>query len=134
MNVFIFQAVLSDDFRGDMQEGRQGTWLATRYQNYMSPKDYVFFWLAGDESIRGLYGWGVLTSSVKDDGVDFEYKVKFDKPILARDIRTDLVLKNLMIFRAPQASNFILDAKEAKRLLEVISKKGERVPDLGGQP
>ncbi len=143
MNIFIFQSVIRDkfDLRKDLQEGRKDSWWATRYQNDMSPGDYVFFWLGGEEKIRGLYGWGVLTSTAyresgnKDDGVDFEYKVKFKQPILAKDLRTDPILKNLMIFRAPQASNFILEPPEAKSLLDFISKRGEVPPDLeGGQP
>jgi EVE domain len=141
MNIFIFQSVVKDNFdlRNEIREGHRDSWWATRYQNNMSPGDYVFFWLGGDEKMRGLYGWGILTSQAyrksgdKDDGVDFEYTVKFKRPILAKELRTDPELGNLMIFRAPQASNFILEPQQAKQLLRFISKRGEIVPDIGGQ-
>src|SRR6266496_4926504 len=102
MNTFIFQSVIKDNFdlRKDIRNGTKGTWYATRYLNEMSAGDRVLFWLGGDENIRGLYGWGVLTSNSYEKpgwdapGVDFEYKGKFNRPILAKRLRTDPVLRD----------------------------------------
>jgi len=140
MNTFIFQSVIKDDFdlRKDIRKGGKGTWYATRYLKEMSVGDRVFFWLAGDESIRGLYGWGILTSNSyqrpdwDDPGVDFEYRGRFSQPILARKLKTDPVLRNLLILRAPQASNFLLKPDEEKRLINLIRGSGEDLPDMGG--
>src|SRR5262245_29479615 len=123
MNFFIFQSVPERyDMRTELQAQRDVTWNATRYRQQMGPGDCVFFWMAGDEDIRGLYGWGVLTStpyakaSWDGYGVDATFKVKFAKPVLARTIKQGRNLKDLLIFRAPQASNFLLAPKEASAL------------------
>jgi hypothetical protein len=105
----------------------------------MSPGDYVFFWMGGDESVRGLYGWGILKSKayIKSDwdtfGVDVEYKVKFKKPMLAQYLKSDSTLKNLLIFKAPSASNFLLDEKETQRLVSLIKDFGEEAPSVEGR-
>jgi 5-methylcytosine-specific restriction protein B len=140
MNTFIFQSVVKDkfDLRKDIEKGGKGTWYATRYLNEMSPGDRVFFWLGGDENIRGLYGWGILISNSYEKpgwdapGVDFEYKGKFNQPILAKKLKTDPVLRDLLILKAPQASNFLLKPDEAKRLVNLIKDSGEYLPDIGG--
>lgn len=140
MHIFIFQSVPERyDLRNELKRGRTDTWYATRYRSQMSPGDYVFFWMGGDENVRGLYGWGVLKSSayIKPNwdtfGVDVEYKVRFKRPILARYVKSDVTLNNLLIFKAPSASNFLLDEKEARQLLSLVEKFGEEVPNAGGQ-
>ncbi|PBQ33656.1 hypothetical protein CNR22_18360 [Sphingobacteriaceae bacterium] len=51
--------------------------------------DVVYFWMAVDLSIRGIYGWGTISripyqKSDRDIfGVDVIYRHKFKKPILA---------------------------------------------------
>ncbi|MEE1920501.1 EVE domain-containing protein [Pseudomonas sp. 148P] len=138
MNVFVFQSVPERfDLRKAVQPGQTDTWYATRYRNEMQPGDLVFFWMAGDEHFRGLYGWGLLTSSPylksgwDSHGVDVRYEAKFAKPILAKTIRNDEVLAEMLIFRAPQATNFLLSAHQAKRLIRVIHSRGEEAPDFG---
>lgn len=139
MHTFIFQSVLPRyDLRKEVIPGRTDTWFATRYQSAMRPMDIVYFWMGGDESIRGLYGWGHITSSpyVKpgwdSHGVDVEYKVRFNTPFLARELRWDPVLASrLLIFKAPSATNFLIDPPEAKRLGELLAQRGEIVPPGG---
>lgn len=139
MNVFVFQSVLDRyDLRDAIQPGTQATWYATRYQRDMHPGDTVFFWMAGGEHIRGLYGWGRISSDpyLREDwdrhGVDVTYETKFDSPILASAIREDLVLSNMLIFRAPQATNFLLSLEQATRLVEIIEQRGQTAPSIAG--
>ena len=135
MDYFIFQSVPGRyDLRSELVPGRKDTWYATRYRNEMDPGDTVFLWMAGDENFRGLYGWGVITSKPymrpewKSHGVDVEYKVKLERPILARRIKSDPTLRDLLIFKAPQASNFLLEPNQAHGLMRLIRDQGERPP------
>jgi hypothetical protein len=137
MNVFVFQSVPHRlDLRNAILEGKQDTWYATRYRSDMKPGDIVFFWMAGDEHFRGLYGWGKIASTpyIKpgwdSHGIDVIYKCKFKKPILAHSIREDKELADMLIFRAPQATNFLLETSQAKRLNKLIKDRGETTPSL----
>lgn len=139
MNVFVFQSVPERyDLRKVIEPGVKDTWYATRYRNKMNIGDLVFFWMAGDEHFRGLYGWGEVISSpyIKDDwdrhGIDVIYKKKFAKPIKARLLKEDAELSKMLIFRAPQATNFLLSDEEAKRLMRFLKKHGEKIPPTTG--
>jgi hypothetical protein len=102
----------------------------------MNAGDVVFFWMAGDDHFRGLYGWGRLLSAPymrkdwQSHGVDVEYSEKFRRPILARTIKQDSVLSDMLIFRAPQATNFLLDQSQTKRLITLVNERGEVAPVL----
>ena len=122
MNVFVFQSIPDrNDLRKAIRPGVSDTWYATRYRNEMHPDDLVFFWMAGDEHFRGLYGWGRLASlpylknGWDGHGVDVKYDVKFARPILAKKFRDDKILSEMLVFRAPQATNFLLSPDQAKR-------------------
>jgi hypothetical protein len=137
MNAFVFQSVPDRlDLRKAIRPGHQDTWYATRYRNEMHPGDIVFFWMAGDEHFRGLYGWGhiasapYLKSGWDAHGVDVAYEVKFAKPIRATSLRDDPVLAEMLIFRAPQATNFLLSPQQAKRLARLVKDRGETAPSL----
>ncbi len=137
MSVFVFQSVPERyDLRQAINPGQPDTWYATRYRNDMKPGSVVFFWMAGDENFRGLYGWGHLTSSPylkpgwDGHGVDVLYDTKFGRPILAKSIRSDPALSQMLILRAPQATNFLLSDSEAKRLIRLIRERGEQPPNL----
>lgn len=137
MNVFVFQSIPERyDLRRAVRPGTRDTWYATRYRNEMHPGNLVFFWMAGDEHFRGMYGWGriasapYLKSGWDSHGVDIEYKVKFAKPILARTLRDDPVLAEMLIFRAPQATNFLLSPEQSKRLIRLVRDRGETAPSL----
>jgi EVE domain len=137
MNAFVFQCAPELlDLRTAIQPGRKDTWHATRYRNEMRPGDIVFFWMAGDEHFRGLYGWGRITSTPylksgwDTHGVDLTYEVKFAKPIRTKSLRDDPVLAEMLIFRAPQAANFLLSPQQAKRLARLVKDHGETAPSL----
>jgi hypothetical protein len=92
--------------------------------------------MGGDEHFRGLYGWGhilsrpYLKAGWDSHGVNVKYDVKFDRPVLAKSIRRDPELSDLLILRAPQATNFLLASNEAKRLTKYIRELGESAPSI----
>ncbi|HXO30850.1 MAG TPA: EVE domain-containing protein [Candidatus Acidoferrales bacterium] len=60
MNYWIFQSVTERyDLRETLQEGKEETWVISRYWQQMLPGDLVFFWLGGPPAIRGIYGWAL---------------------------------------------------------------------------
>lgn len=135
MNTFVFQSVPERyDLRHVIQPKERDTWYATRYKNSMRPGDLVFFWMAGDKHFRGLYGWGrivsvpYLRSGWDSHGVDVQYQVKFHKPILATSFADDAVLAEMLIFRAPQATNFLLPPEQVERLIALVERRGEVAP------
>lgn len=140
MNTFIFQAVPDRyDLRLELHPGKPDTWYATRYRNDMKAGDVVFFWLGGDQGSRGLYGWGTLTSGAymksewDSHGVDVHYNVRFTKPILATDLKKEPSLKDLLIFRAPQATNFLLTEQQASALRAFVRRNDEEAPPQESQ-
>lgn len=137
MNVFLFQSVPDRfDMRKKLKPGVDDTWYATRYRNEMRSGDPVFFWMGGSSDIRGLYGWGHLTSephvkpSWDGHGVDVRYDVKFDHPILIDKILADPILANMLVVRAPQATNFLLSRDEVSSLLKLTATVGEKAPSI----
>lgn len=137
MNTYIFQSMPDRyDLREKLEPGQKDTWYATRYRNKMKPGDLVFFWMGGDKRFRGLYGWGKLISEPyikknwKTYGVDVKYEEKFGKPITGSVIQTNKELSELLIFRAPQATNFYVDTYDLKKLLKLIKSLGEQIPKI----
>jgi hypothetical protein len=140
MNVFIFQARPDRyDLRDDdkLVPGQFETWYATRYRSRMSPGDIVLFWLSGNKDIRGLYGWGELTSKphLEDNwdsyGVDVVYREKFKHHIPISKIMSNEVLANLLVVRAAQATNFLIEDHEKRELQRLINDCGENPPKMG---
>ncbi|GJM64871.1 EVE domain-containing protein [Persicobacter diffluens] len=135
MNTFIFQSLPQRyDLREKLIPGEKDTWYATRYRNKMKPGDLVYFWMGGDDMFHGLYGWGEITSApyIREEwdsyGVDIVYRSKFEKPITKSKILKYSNLSNLLLFRAPQASNFLVEPSEAKSMIRLIEKFGEESP------
>lgn len=139
MKVFLFQT-RSDrlDLRSAIIPGERATWYATRYQTEMKPGDLVYLWMSGDEHFKGLYGWGEISSvpyrrpDWDSHGVDIQYRIRFSKPIKATSLERDPILAQMLVFRAPHASNFLLDEKTAKRLSRIIAERHEQVPVISG--
>ena len=137
MNIFIFQSLPDRlDLRTKLIPGTKDTWYATRYRSEMKAGDLVFFWMGGDDRFRGIYGWGKIISepykksSWDSYGVDVEYIHKFSSPITSSYLKNDPDLKNLLIIRAPQATNFIVDDFQYKKLIKVIKSLGEQEPKI----
>jgi hypothetical protein len=123
MNYWLFQSVPERyDLRSQLVAGQTVTWYATRYRNLMAPGDIVFFWLGGDKPIRGIYGWGKMTSEPymrrnwQSYGVDIHYEDRFDPFLPESRIITEPALKDLLIFRARQATNFHISEDEARAI------------------
>lgn len=137
MNTFIFQSMPERfDLREKLKPGNKDTWYATRYRNKMKTGDIVFFWMGGNKRFRGLYGWGKLISEpyIKDNwktyGIDVEYIEKFFKPITSSKIKDDIELSRLLIFRAPQATNFFVEPSELKKLVRLLKELGHTPPKI----
>ncbi|MDO3387779.1 EVE domain-containing protein [Gilvimarinus sp. SDUM040013] len=138
MNVYIFQSVPDRfDLETELVKNKKDTWYATRYRKKMKVGDYVFFWMAGPDERKGVYGWGVIDSDpyIKDDwnsyGVDVTYKEKFGERLSKSMLQGDAILKNILLFRAPQATNFLLSEEEAKALINLTKSRGENPPVIG---
>lgn len=139
MNAFIFQTNPSRlDLRTEIEPGKRTKWLATRHQTEISPGDIAFFWMSGDKYFKGVYGWGIIVTPPRHDAnldahvVDVEYKIRFKNPIKATTLERDSILDSLLVFRAPTASNFLLDASATKRLCRIIEKEREVAPTIAG--
>lgn len=134
MNCWIFQSTVDRfDLRdpGQFQVGKRDSWAATRYRAEMHPEDLVFFWLAGPSDIRGIYGWGKLTSSpylMGKEGyvVDVQYLDRLSEPILVGEIEQSSDLEKLQIIRISIGTNFRIDRKEADAIAELIGDRGTR--------
>jgi len=133
MNAFLFQSRPDRyDLRSELTPDRKEPWQASRYRHAMRRRDIVYLWLAGQEEIRGIYGWGRIEGAPRRKGADTVVDVRveevFAAPLLAVDIRRAPGLSDLLIFKAPQATNFLLSNEEARQLAVLIAKRGERAP------
>jgi hypothetical protein len=128
MTSWIFQSTIErQDLRQTLQEGKEDTRLASRYREPMAPGDLVYFWLAGAEEVRGIYGWGTLLARPDFDERRQEFRVavryerRLQNHLPAAEIQDNPTLRRLMIFRAPQATNFILAEDEAKAIANLMA-------------
>ena len=113
-----------------MDEGKEGWWNANQYRAEMKPGDFVFFWLAGDRSYRGIYGWGKLTSEPylweEDDKkyyVDYICEKRIDPYLPIQKIESKPELQNIQILNMPIGSNFLLNEKEGKAIFDMIDNE-----------
>lgn len=134
-NAFIFQSRLDRfDLRTELQGGSRQTWEATRYRLAMRTGDIVYFWLAGAENLRGIYGWGQIKRTPYRRVGDATYSVDvtveqvFSAPLLAQVLRRERELKDLLILKAPQATNFLLSDSEAHAIADLIKRQGQTPP------
>lgn len=135
MNYWIFQSIPQRfNLQIELIEGKKDTWYATRYLNLLKSGDLVFFWQAGSENIRGLYGWGKIASSpyLKPEwtkhGIDVKYEKRLEPHISVNKIKSDPELKDMLILRTAQATNFLLSPDEARAISKLI--KPEQRPEV----
>lgn len=138
-NTFIFQARKQKGDEGDLRifiaEGLTDTWIASRRYRIMAPGDIVFFWMAGGEEIRGIYGWGMLISTAEQDERDGTYSVKvryerrFGTPLLATTLLSHGRLCRLPILRSAAGTNFLVDPELARALARKIRVDGREAPE-----
>ena len=121
---FLFQATAANYERARPEPGKTVWWRAQRYRSLMHPGSLVFFWVAGEDTIRGLHGWGRLASEPYKKDADFLVDVRFERHIEphigASAIRGDKVLADHPIFTVRVGSNFLLDDAELRALIVLI--------------
>ncbi len=129
MNYWIFQSKPKQyDLRLDssLVPGRKDKWDATRWRTEMHPGDLVYFWMAGPPELRGIYGWGRLTSEPYEDGSGYAVKVKYERKfpehIPAETIGSNKELQNLMILKIAVGTNFLIDKREANAIAALINE------------
>ncbi|MCH4565408.1 MULTISPECIES: EVE domain-containing protein [Halomonas] len=132
MSYWIFQSIAERyDLRkkGVVEDGKHDTWYASRYRGRMKVGDIVYFWLGGIGEKRGVYALGEIISEPyrKDDwdsyGIDVCYKRKLIKPIDVIAVKNNEILSDLLILRAPQATNFALTEEQGKEFERIIAKE-----------
>jgi len=90
--------------------------------------------MGGDDRFKGLYGWGEIISAPykmsgwDTHGVDVKYTCKFPKPVTKSVIEKDKTLARLLLFRAPQATNFLLTDDEVRKLTKLLTGLGYTAP------
>lgn len=120
-----------------IRDFEQMPWLATRYAKEMAAGDGVLIWKSGDQS--GIYaiaeiieppkiiasppdiGYWIDTSRV---GVKPCARIRFtskllEKPLLRENLKQDPVLKNLIVIRQPNATNYRITQQEWQRVHEL---------------
>jgi EVE domain len=127
MNTWLFQSVPEHfDLREGLREGKADTWRVSRYRSQIKPGDTVLFWMGGPPEVRGMYGWGEITDSPRYDpndeqfGVKLVYRRRFDRPLLASEIRKIGKLDQMLIFRAPFGTNFQLTEDEVETIRRLL--------------
>lgn len=138
-NTFIFQARKREGDEGDLRifvvEGLTDVWQTSRFWRIMAPGDVVFFWMAGESDIRGVYGWGVLISVAERDVQDGSFSVKvryerrFGSPLLATTLKIHPRLRLLPVLRNPVGTNFLVPPTLARILAEQARLNGSEAPD-----
>lgn len=124
---FIFQAKPTIyDLTTRLEVSREVGWLASRYRDQMRRGDIVYFWSAGDEKRRGIYGWGDITS----DGAFVDSKGTYRGAVTCRkvfphhinvaELRADPILRDLQILRIAIGTNFLLTEEESKSLHSLV--------------
>jgi len=133
MNYWIFQCKqdrynIADPYV--LYSGMKGYWLANQYRSDMKPGDKVFFWLAGESSIRGIYGYGVLTSTPYkwERGEDVGYSVdimcteRLNRFMPVADIKGNIDLHEMRILNMAIGSNFLLSTEEGQEIESMIQR------------
>jgi pyruvate formate-lyase/glycerol dehydratase family glycyl radical enzyme len=117
--VWVFQAIPKRyDLRTKMEANHIETWLVTRYREEMSKGDVVYFWLAGDETTRGIYGWGKIVSSEAryypdwGYGIDVKYEKVYEHHIPSSKLGEYSALTTHPLFRMPIGTNFKLTKQQ----------------------
>jgi predicted RNA-binding protein with PUA-like domain len=133
MNYWIFQCKQDRYNIADpdvLYSGMKGYWLANQYRSDMKPGDKVFFWLAGESSIRGIYGYGVLTSPPYkwERGEDVGYSVdimcteRLNRFIPVADIKGNIELHEMRILNMAIGSNFLLSTAEGQEIESMLQR------------
>lgn len=109
-------------------------WLVTRYSKDMAVGDGVLVWIAGNEA--GIYAIAeiIATPQPLDNLPDAQYWVDSNRaqgktfaqirflrkllgqPLRKKELKEDQILKNLLVMRAPNSTNFKVTLEEWERV------------------
>ena len=125
LNYWIFQSKPGRyDLRERLVAEREEPWIASRYRTKMKPGDLVFLWMSGPPEIRGIYGWGRLTSVPfeSEDGhrVKVLYQKKLREFIPVAAVKKTSALRNLMILNLAIGTNFWINEKEGRTICKLM--------------
>lgn len=118
----------------------QMPWLVTRYARDIKVGDGVLIWVAGKQA--GIYATAEIIAPAEklDDIPDRNYWIdksrlgikpqamihftaKFpEKPLLREQLKQDPVLKDLLVIRAPNSTNFKVTPHQWQRVHQVLQK------------
>jgi hypothetical protein len=116
-------------------------WLVTRYANDIAPSDGVIIWLSGSQG--GIYAtaeviepaqllteipdkkyWVDSTRALGKQQAIIRFTNKFlESPLLKNQLQEDSVLKNLLVLRAPNSTNFKVSLEEWEQVQKLIQEK-----------
>jgi hypothetical protein len=116
-------------------------WLVTRYANNIAPSDGVIIWLSGSQG--GIYAtaevvepaqflteipdkkyWVDSTRALGKQQAIIRFTNKFvESPLLKNQLQEDSVLKNLLVLRAPNSTNFKVSLEEWEQVQKLIQEK-----------
>jgi hypothetical protein len=135
MKVWIFQGKPERyPLQDKLVPGQKETWLVSRYRNDMSKDDVVLFWSSGDETIRGLYGWGKITQDKAqyfDEwgyGIEVLYLERFNPHISIEKVRKSGVLNDNALLKMPIGTNFKVSNDEYDSLSKFIESLDHKAP------
>ncbi len=120
-----------------IRECEQMPWLVTRYQDKIAVGDGVLVWVAGKAA--GIYAVAQVSSApqIREEMVDKDYwidatrakdkpyvTIKFlrkllGQPLRRRELKHDSILKNLLVIRAPNSTNFKVTDQEWQRVYDL---------------
>lgn len=138
------------DLAEDLKQRKPGdseTWTVTRYAEWMAAGARVLLWQGGSNA--GIYAVGTLTGEAQEQQgsnpyssgeskrkwcqVPFRYDAILSKPLLKSEIKDDEVLSELMVIKAPQATNFEVEEDQWERIVELLEERGESVAQALGR-
>lgn len=114
-------------------------WLVTRYAKEIAPGDGVLVWMAGKEA--GIYAIAEVIEpakpreelSDKDYWIDpkraegkLQAKIRFlrkllGQPLRRHELKHDAILKDLLVIRAPNSTNFRVTPEQWERACAIKS-------------
>lgn len=121
-----------------IKEVTEMPWLVTRYAKDIAPGDGVIIWIAG--TAAGIYAlaeikesaqllsqmpdkkyWADPTRALGKQQAIIQFTHKFiEQPLLKTNLQQDPILKNLLVLRAPNSTNFKITVEEWQRVNELI--------------
>lgn len=124
-----------------IKELKEIPWLVTRYAKDIAPSDGVIIWLSGSQG--GIYAtaeviepaqflteipdkkyWVDSTRALGKQQAIIKFTNKFlESPLLKNQLQEDSVLKNLLVLRAPNSTNFKVSSEEWEQVQKLIQEK-----------